>query len=304
MSTFYYQLYQLTLSSPIAFPELQAIDPLETTDITITFGKINSDEIEDTTHQTPFFKTQENRLWLNTQGIAQFLIEQGNHITVDPKTTADEQSIRLYLLGSCIGAILQQRQQLVLHANAVVIGEQSVVFAGASGNGKSTLAAAFHQKGYRTLTDDVCVINEQQQVIPGYPQIKLWEDSANKLNIMTSELRRIRLQVHKYALPLTGDQFHQEACPVAAVYFLHTHHEEYIKFEQITGTDCLQPLQNHSYRFPFVKGMGLRKPHLVQCSKLVQQANFWHLHRPKHGFQLEKLMLELEQHFKQQGISA
>ena len=52
-------------------------------------------------------------------------------------------AVRLYLLGTCMGALLFQRKLLPLHGSAVVINGKAYAFVGDSGAGKSTLAAAF-----------------------------------------------------------------------------------------------------------------------------------------------------------------
>ena len=62
----------------------------------------------------------------------------------DPAPGRDlyESDVRVFLLGSCIGALLHQRGILVLHAGAIHTDKGAVLFTGPWGIGKSTLLAA------------------------------------------------------------------------------------------------------------------------------------------------------------------
>ena len=73
---------------------------------------------------------------------------------------------------------------LALHATAVVTPHGVCGFVGSAGTGKSTLAASFAVAGYPTFCDDCLVVVERGRGIaaePGYPGVRLWEDSARSL---------------------------------------------------------------------------------------------------------------------------
>ena len=63
--------------------------------------------------------------------------------------------IRVFLLGSCLGALLHQRGVLALHASAIETDQGAVLFMGDSGMGKSTTLQAFIKRGYKMLADDI-----------------------------------------------------------------------------------------------------------------------------------------------------
>ena len=103
-------------------------------------------------------------------------------ILVEPAVDASDQNVRLYLLGSALGMLLHQRGLLPLHANCVEIDGQAFAFMGRPGAGKSTLAAWFHDRGYRLIADDVSVVGFDQQyeralVYPGVPRLQLWREA-------------------------------------------------------------------------------------------------------------------------------
>lgn len=80
---------------------------------------------------------------------------------------------------------LSHQGQLVLHASAVEIEGQAVAFLGASGKGKSTLAASFASSGFPFLTDDGLVLDYLDAAgwlaLPSQPSIRLWNDSQRAL---------------------------------------------------------------------------------------------------------------------------
>ena len=64
-----------------------------------------------------------------------------------------------FLLSSCIGALLHQRNTLALHAASVMTKNGAVVFMGTASSGKSTLASVLERKGYGVLSDDICPVD-------------------------------------------------------------------------------------------------------------------------------------------------
>ncbi|MCP4753982.1 MAG: hypothetical protein GY866_24115 [Proteobacteria bacterium] len=81
------------------------------------------------------------RMGLTVDNVAMYLVRDGREIVVESADGADGDSIRLFLLGAPLGALLQQRIVLSLHAGAVVIEDGVVVVAGISGIVKSTILA-------------------------------------------------------------------------------------------------------------------------------------------------------------------
>jgi hypothetical protein len=89
-----------------------------------------------------------------------------------------------YLLGPVFGLLLRLRGIVCLHASAVSVDDRCAAFVGSEGAGKSTTAAAFAQKGFAVLSDDIVGLVEQGdefQVLPAYPRVNLWPDSVKLL---------------------------------------------------------------------------------------------------------------------------
>ncbi len=109
--------------------------------------------------------------------------ESGRRITAHIESSTPE-DMATYLLGPILAFIVRLRGALALHAGAVVLDDHALLITGVAGAGKSTTAAAFLGRGASLLSDDVSVIDCQgdtPHVFPGYPRVRLWDDSAAAL---------------------------------------------------------------------------------------------------------------------------
>ena len=182
----------------------------------------------------------------------------------------DANSVRLYLLGSGLGALLFQRKLLVIHGNALRVGDGCAICVGHSGAGKSTLAGTFFKRGFQLLADDVVPIDPAGNALSGFPRIKLWQDAADRLGISTAGLRRIRPDMEKFDVPL-GDAWHPEPLPVRWLYVLRKSPHPGIHLEPIEGLARLTPLKANTYRPQYMKAMELQQQHLKAIARLARR---------------------------------
>ena len=145
------------------------------------------------------------------------------------------------------------------------------------------------QRGFRVISDDVCAINAQGQIVPGIPHIKLWQDAADGLDVKTGELTRIRPEMEKYRVPL-GDAFWTDAVDVRTIYVLSPLSSEIVICEVLTGRDKFSALRSNTYRLPNVVGMGLAKQHFEQLTALSQRVRVKRVCRTVSGFHLDQLL--------------
>lgn len=279
----------MKLESDLLFPELLAANNEESADIAVIRGNVSHRGLDGKAQEDDWQQSGVNTLWLQFPDVACFLIENGKTITYTPYENADDASIRLFILGSCIGAILYQRGFWILHGNAFKVANEAIICVGHSGAGKSTLAGAMLQRGFKIVADDVCAIDETGKVISGMPRIKLWKDAAERLGIETEGLKRIRPQLDKFDVPL-GDQFCREPLPVKAVYVLNIHDEDSFLFEPVEGMKKFSELACNTYRLSYMQGMQLASNHLQQCAKLAKQSRVISVSRPSDGFLLDELV--------------
>ena len=206
---------------------------------------------------------------------------------------ADDDDVRVFLLASVFGALLHQRDDLVLHGSTVAAGEASVAFLGRSGAGKSTLAAALRHQGHATLSDDLCVVRAdaggRMLAHPGFPQAKLWLDSLEKLDLSPEGLRRIRRKLEKRAVPLGAD-FVARPLPLRKLYVLVPHNRDEISITEVSGPRKFLILKQQTYRFGFLAGIDEKVGHFQLALRLAQQLPLCVVRRPSGSFRLEELV--------------
>jgi hypothetical protein len=299
-----YEAFKLLICSEIILPELPlaAESQLNKEHINIKFGVVDASGLNCSATKGLFYQATESELWLHVPNIARFLVSNGNQIIIDAVPGIDEESIRVFILGSCMGALLMQRNLFLLHGNAVKIGEHCISFVGHSGAGKSTLCGAFFKRGYSILADDVCAIDANGFVLPSFPQIKLWFDAAQHLNIETKSLRKIRPRIEKFAVPL-DQQFHTETLPLKIVYVLNPHNKSEFNLETIKGVQKLQPMQNNAYRKHYIKGLEREKGHFLQSANIANKVAVVRVTRPNEGFDLDQLVTLIEQDMASKVLS-
>ena len=136
-----------------------------------------------------------------------------------------------YLLGPIMGFVLLMRGLVCLHASAIAIGERAISIVGPAGSGKSTTAAAFSERGFSILAEDVVTLDDRVDhflVRPAYPCIRLWPASVRALYGSESHLPKLTPNWDKCYLDLTErpQQFQQQSLPLAAIYLLNARCDE------------------------------------------------------------------------------
>jgi hypothetical protein len=142
-----------------------------------------------------------------------------------PGETLTLEDTATYLLGPVMGFVLLLRGFISLHACAVAIGERAVAIVGPAGSGKSTTAAAFAERGYRILAEDVVTLRDlgaEFLVQPAYPSIRLWPASVEALYGAADNLPKLTPTWDKCYLDLTQEkyQFQHDPLPLGAIYIL------------------------------------------------------------------------------------
>ena len=291
-----YQAFGLRIRSFLPLPELTPDDSNGDPDARIVNGSVPAD-LPEASFVRARFQAAAGALLLRIEGVARYLVTDGRRIVVEPEAHAHEEDVRLFLLGSALGALLHQRHDLVLHGSAIEVGGCCAVFLGASGSGKSTLALAFRERGHRILSDDLSAVRPgsdgRLEIQPGYPQAKLWLDSLASLNISGEDLRRIRRSMEKRALPFDAS-FFRSALPVGRIYVLRPGDDLDIHIEPVGGSRRFAVLRNHTYRFRYLEGSGSKAEHFQSAVQLAQQVPISIVRRPRDLLRLPELVDRLE----------
>jgi len=297
-SNLVYHAFGLNIDSEIPFLDMPRMEGAP--DVVVNCGKVPS-EIPNAKIKGVRYQAGPGAFLLQVDGIAGYYITEGRRILIERKPGATDEEILLFLMGSAMGALLHQRNILPLHAGAVQVDGKAVLFIGPSSIGKSTLAGGFQKRGYALLADDVCAVSANGDgeaiAIPGFPRLKLWADTLNKLDTEKSGLTRVRLDhdFKKYFVPFNNTA--PEPMPVRSVFVLQSTNTDQFEVEELMGMGRIEPLLNHTYRPRFLEGLGGKKAHFRLCSQVADKARVIKVVRPRKGFRLDELMDLAERHW-------
>lgn len=264
-----YRLFGLNLRSEIDLAGLAPAFETAAPDVEITFGPLPASD-----HTG--YRAAEDGTLLAVAKVGRYLIREGRQIVIDPAPGASERNLRLFLLGSAIGALLHQRGLLPLHANAIDIGGRAVAFSGHSGAGKSTIAAWFHDRGHNILADDVCVIGFDEAgralAYPGIPRLRLWREALEASGRDAQAYARSFDDTDKYDVPTVNESV-AEPMPLAAIYLLRKAEEESggeAEIERLKGVEAVETLVSNTYRGGYLSMIGRTREHLTACVRVAR----------------------------------
>jgi hypothetical protein len=283
-----YSGFGLHIASEIECPELLPA-VFEQPDVTICIGKtpehINT---EDNAH-IPFSSINKNEYLLDIKNICKYYAANGNILIAEPADGTDERSIRLFALGVVMAAILYQRMLIPLHASAIIKDGKLVLFTGNSGAGKSTLIAHLITQGYRIFTDDICIINvdndsKELTGVASYPMIKLWDDAIAQLdNEMFTLDFKVRPKLPKFG-QFFYDSFDSGAYPIDKIFVLNpVENATEITVCKMMHAQSFKLLDRQTYKNHLITNSALRAHHFAVLLQLAQTTPVFEITRPATG---------------------
>jgi hypothetical protein len=238
--------------------------------------------------------------------VGRFLVCNGNEIRVEIRDPLREVEAAIYIVGKAIGALLLQRGHFVLHASAVAVDGEAVLFCGPSGAGKSTLAAALVNEGYGFVSDDACHIGFDEggrpRVFSEGRALKLWPDSLDKLGFAGHRGPEILRIFDKYYVPL-NNKASTAFCPLAAIYALNglaTGESPVISKPNLLEMAMI--LRESAYWPGLVHLMNMEEHYFNETARLLNNASVFHLTRPVAFPKTPCIIRRLEAHWRQLGV--
>lgn len=288
--SWFYRAYDLIIESDFELDELSLIaQPSDqSADVSFRTGLIDQDLLKSLTPVHPQASLGGSTLWLNIPGVAEYAVVDGRQVLIQPCPGADPITIKLFLLGTCMGAILWQKGFTVLHGNAVRLGGGVMICVGHSGAGKSTLAAEFVRRGFSVVADDVVAIDGNINVAQGIPRIKLWQKSIDHLGLGNNNLTRLRMGEDKFSVKFDALD-DGSLLPVKWIFILQPEDCDYPSIQKINAIEALPQIIEHSYRLELVNAFGLRGSHFLNCTKIASKTVVAKVSRPRSGFRLTEL---------------
>jgi hypothetical protein len=293
-----YRAYRLIFESEFPIPEfLPAEEANAAPDVRIRYGAVPPG-LENPAGRGVLYQADASQFLLALPDLARYLVQNGSEIVVEPQPGSLESDVRVFLLGSCIGALLHQRGHLVLHAGAIRTPGGAALFSGPSGCGKSTLIGEFLRRGYPMMVDDVCALVLDPQglplVLPGYPRTRLWSDAAAQLEQDVSALPRTRPSLEKYERQV-ADQFWDSPAGLRRIYLLTANNQDVLRLSPLPRVNAFKTVLRNTYRQQFLDGLEMRAAHFDLAAAVARQASIVHVSRPSQPFRLRELADLIEQ---------
>ncbi len=296
---YFYKAYQLNIHADFPIPEFPAGDETSIADVTIRHGAVSAD-LEKVSSKGVVYQASENQFLLKMDDIARYLVQNGNEIVIEPAPNCLESDVRVFMLGSCMGALLHQRSMLVIHAGAIKTEKGAVLFTGPSGIGKSTTVGEFLRRGYKMMVDDVCGVvldaEGKPTVLPGYPRTRLWMDSAKMLEQDVTGLERTRPEMEKFERQIP-EQYYDQSAPLHRIYLLNPNNKNELKLVPVQSINTFRFVLQNTYRQQFLDGLSMRAPHFTLVSAVAKHSKVVRALRPSGEFKLVELADMIEQDF-------
>ncbi len=199
--------------------------------------------------------------------------------------------VEIRLLGPVMAFWMERRGHVALHASAVAVDGRAVVFAAAGGGGKTSLAAALMTAGRPLLADDIVAVEagpgETFRARPGYPQLRLWPEQAERFLGGRAGLARVHPEHEKLRAPVgtAGSigaisesgfgEFCGRAVPIARIYLPARREpgspDGSISITGLSPREALVELLKRSFSPAIAEAAGLAAARLDLLSRLVER---------------------------------
>ena len=137
-----YYVYGLNIKSEVKIEEFENLPLISEKDIVrITYSQMD-DYIKNRIEEGKKIELLKNKIWFHIDNIATYCITNGNNIEIEVCENADMQLMKVYVMCSCLGFIMLQRDMVAIHGGVIEMDNKAVIFTGDRGAGKSTLTTA------------------------------------------------------------------------------------------------------------------------------------------------------------------
>ena len=202
--------------------------------------------------------TEREFLFYNEKLGARIYVREGREVVVDRDYYRDPDAVSLYLLGNVFGAVLYMRGMIPFRASAVQGAQGAVLFFGAAGVGKSTLAGALVRRGYSLVADGMASVeleNESVYVRPGGSMLRLWRDSLQYNQWPARASARVRKGLNKYYVR-APDEMEDGLFPIHKMYHLTVHNAGDLLITERAGNgERGHLLRSNLYHWPYARGL-------------------------------------------------
>ncbi|MES2056357.1 MAG: hypothetical protein V4564_10485 [Pseudomonadota bacterium] len=300
---YHYTVSGLTVASELILPGLIAADdvPGVGPDVVIREGDVPAtlDQVESS---GPNWQVADGRFLLEVPGILHMLLIEGREIIFATANGIAREEAAIFVSGTGFGILLHQRERIVLHASAVRVRDSAVLFCGPSGAGKSTLAAALSDAGYDLVTDDFCGISMDSDGLPWVQpdgrQLKLWQNSIDKLDMSERRAAPVRKVLEKFYVEPRAASI--VALPLAAIYVLREARPPAVPgIQRPNIVDGALMVRGNAYRPAMVRRMKQQPLYFQAAAAISQRAGVFTLTRELNFAKFPAVIGWLEAHWRE-----
>ena len=250
------------------------------------------------------YEANDTEFLLRLPGIASYYVRDGVEIVVNKGAGAPELDVRSYLMGNLFAVLCHQRGLLPLHASAIATRRGAVAFLGASGAGKSSIAAFLARRGHRILADDICLVDpaapRDRRVMPMAPWLKLWSATLDAMGESSEGLPRIFSDDEKYRYVLE-----QPEAPTSLAELIlleraedrtEAENQTEASFEALPPVHALHAVLDFTYQSWLVRATGRIDRYFLRCGQALDGVRVTRMRRPW-GFEaMDATLQALEAH--------
>ncbi len=248
------------------------------------------------TAQGVLWQAARQQFLLRVPEVADFFVEDGRRVTVDPAPRSDAASLSRFLRMTPLAALLYQRGVLAFHAACATNAKGAILLAGDSGAGKSSLLMALLRRGWMMLADELAVTSLNQegqvQVAPTFPEVRLWQNAAEKFDLTREPMDRGEGNWH---IVSAATQFSAAAQPLRAIYWLGVHNVDRIEQRVLEGMERFRALGTLAYNSHIADALLDRAGYMHQASVIAQTVPIRRLYRPRGKWTVEKIADRIEE---------
>jgi hypothetical protein len=293
----YYCCFGLRITSVIPFRELDPA-PEGIPDLQIRFATDLDAELFSSASEAGASESQSRSKLMSFSSVGKFHVGP-EAIIIQPNPGVRPEDLGLPLLGPVLATFLHQRDQLVLHASAILSKKGLIAFVGVSGAGKSTTAGWFATNVGPLFTDDLLPVSiaggGRPLVRPGYPLVKLSSAAleafeprdAQILPVKIEGYPKLRVRLARPSVPAAG--------PIEHIFVLRRGAKA--AYSALSKTDAFRAVMEHSYmgKYPDAFAGAARKVlHLQQCTTLARTVKVGELTVPSSLNRIHEVLPLLE----------
>jgi hypothetical protein len=296
--TYLYRISGLTIASAFELPGAWPLDG-GTPEAVMRHGIVAA-ALRDPLVSTRTWDADERHFLLRVAGVGRFLIADGDTVTFEPEPRVPPARAALYLQGTVIGMLLNQRGGVVLHASAAEVAGEAVLFCGASGEGKSTLIATLSLMGYPTISDDVARITFDAAGCPSVGadarRLKLSDEAIDTLSLRGRQRGAVPGVAKRYVSPPSRSE--AKTLPLRAIYMLQSPSDAHNRIVALDAPRALQQLRRNAHRPGLVRRMGLTPRYFEASARILDHAGLFTLERQRGVSRLRQTGSMLEAHWR------